>query len=150
MNFDPILIWFLIGLALVMSEFMLPGVILVFFGAGCWVTALTTWLGLTGSWTSQLLVFALSSVVMLLLLRRWFRARLSGYLGADHDPEANLDDLAGQAVTVTTAIAPGSDAGRVLYKGAEWSARSTTDIPAGSRAVITAADGITLVVRPEQ
>jgi membrane protein implicated in regulation of membrane protease activity len=150
MNFDPVLVWFLIGLVLVLSEFMLPGVILIFFGAGCWVTALTTWLGMTGGMTSQLLVFAISSVLMLTVLRRWFRSRLSGYLAGSQDPEVNLDDLAGEVVTVTTTVSPGNDLGRVLYKGAEWKARSEVEIAAGSRAVITAAEGITLLVRPEQ
>ena len=50
MDFNPVLIWFLIGLALVLSEFMLPGIILVFFGLGAWAVCLTTWMGLTGGW----------------------------------------------------------------------------------------------------
>ena len=38
MSFSPELIWFVAGLALILSEFMLPGIILVFFGAGAWLT----------------------------------------------------------------------------------------------------------------
>ena len=34
MDFSPQLIWFLIGLALVLFELMAPGIILVFFGMG--------------------------------------------------------------------------------------------------------------------
>ena len=149
MSFNPILVWFLIGLALLLSEFMLPGIILVFFGVGAWIVALTTWIGLTGGTTSQLLVFAVSSILLLVLLRRWFRARFLGHKTGEQDPLHNLDDLTGEAVTVSTAIEPGSGEGKVEYKGASWSARSETPLDAGSRAVGTAVDGITLVVRPE-
>ncbi len=76
MSFDPVLIWFLAGLALILAEFMIPGVILIFFGVGAWMTAVTAWLGITPGWTSQLLTFAISSVVMLQLMpSRFFSAR---------------------------------------------------------------------------
>ena len=149
MTFDPILIWFLIGLALVLSEFMLPGIILVFFGVGAWIVSLTTWMGLTGGYTSQLLVFAISSILLLAMLRRWFRSKLFGHKDDEQDPFDNLDDLTGETVTVTSVIDPSSGDGKVEYKGAAWSARSDMHLPAGSRAVVVAADGITLVVRPE-
>ena len=148
MTFNPVLIWFLAGLALILFEFMVPGIILVFFGIGAWITALTTWAGLTGGWTSQLLTFSISSVVLLVLLRRWFRARFFGHLTGGQDPNENLDEFKGQVVTVTAAIDPASG-GKVEYKGADWSARSTAALGIGSRAVIESIDGITLVVKPE-
>ncbi len=147
MHFDPVLIWFVAGLALILSEFVLPGVILVFFGMGAWVAAGTTWLGVTPTWTAQLLTFAISSVVMLVGLRRWFRTRFFGYVEGDQSPEDNLDDLAGQEVTVSADILPG-ETGQVEYKGAAWSARSETAMTAGTPAVIVRTEGITLVVRP--
>jgi hypothetical protein len=56
--FNPTLLWFLLGLALILLEFVVPGVILVFFGIGAWAAAVTTYFGLTASFQSQLLVFA--------------------------------------------------------------------------------------------
>jgi len=147
MHFDPVLIWFLAGLALVLSEFMLPGVIFVFFGFGAWIAATTTWLGLTTGWTMQMLTFAISSILLLVLLRRRFRTRFFGYVGDNQDPTDNIDDLAGQEVTVTDDIRPGA-VGQVEYKGAHWGARSETELKAGTAAVIVRAEGITLVVRP--
>ena len=76
MEFSPILLWFVLGLILVLSEFVLPGVILVFFGIGAWITTLTVWWGWTGGWTSQLLTFAISSVVLLVVLRGWLKGPL--------------------------------------------------------------------------
>jgi len=149
MTFNPVLIWFLAGLALIIFEFTVPGVILVFFGIGAWITALTTWMGLTSGWTSQLLVFAVSSVVMLVFLRRWFRTRFFGHSSGDQDPLDNLDEFKDQVVTVTEDIDPDTG-GKVEFKGADWSARCDTALSAGTRAVIQSVDGITLLVRPEK
>ena len=149
MSFSPELIWFLVGLALVLSEFMVPGIILVFFGLGAWVTAVTAWTGLTPGWSSQLLTFGISSVVLLVLLRRWFRNRFFGYIGDDHDLDTNIDEFSGQSVLVTADIGPEHDDGIVEFKGAPWKARSASHIPAGQRAIITKVDGITLMVEPE-
>ena len=147
MHFNPILVWFLCGLALILFELVAPGIILVFFGLGAWVTTVTTWAGLTTGLTSQLLVFAASSLVLLVLLRRWFRQRFFGYVGGDQDPSRNLDDLAGREVVVTAAIAPGAP-GRVEFQGTGWSARADVELAVGAPAVIERADGITLVVHP--
>ena len=86
MEFNPVLIWFLAGLAFIIFEFALPGIILVFFGVGAWITSLTTWAGLTPGWTSQLLTFSISSVFLLVLLRRWFRAKFFAHLPAARTP----------------------------------------------------------------
>ena len=118
MSFNPQLIWFLIGLALVFSEFMIPGVILVFFGMGAWTAAATSWIGLTPGWTSQLLVFAISSVIYLVLLRRWFQARFMGFEGDSQNPHDNIDEFQGQIVSVTEDINPETGTGKVEFKGA--------------------------------
>ena len=149
MPFNPILIWFIAGLALILAEFLVPGVILVFFGIGAWITVLTTWLGWTTGLTSQLLTFGIGSIVLLVVLRRWFRSRFFGYVGDDHDPAENIDGIAGKCVKVIADIEPGNDNGRVEFKGAPWIADSETPIATGQRAIILSVDGIKLKVRPE-
>ncbi|PID81843.1 hypothetical protein CSA17_04890 [bacterium DOLJORAL78_65_58] len=148
MIFDPKLIWFLIGLALVLSEFIVPGIILVFFGMGAWTAAVTTWLGLTTGWTGQLLVFGITSVVYLILLRRWFQARLTGFEGGRQDPHDNIDEFDGQIVTVTEDIAANTLTGKVEFKGAVWTARAETAVPAGRRVRIRAVESTVLFVEP--
>ena len=148
MTFTPELIWFLVGLALILLEFALPGVILAFFGAGAWVAAITTWFGLTDGLAAQLWVFALSSLLLLVLLRRRIKSRLSGYTSEVQDPNVNLDEFRGRKVTVLAAIAPGQTGGRVEYKGAGWGAVADSALAAGEQAVIVGVDGITLEVRP--
>ncbi len=148
MSFDPQLIWFLIGLAFVFSEFMVPGVILVFFGMGAWTAALTTWLGLTSGWTVQLLVFGVTSVLYLVLLRRWFQGKLTGFEARRQDPNDNIDEFDGQIVLVTESIEPRSLTGKVEYKGAIWTARAESPIEAGERVRIRSVESTVLFIEP--
>lgn len=146
---SPELIWFLVGLALILSEFQIPGVILVFFGIGAWVAAITTWTGMTPSLALQLWVFAGASLLLLVLLRRYVKSRFLGHISASQDPGVNMDEFIGTAATVTEDIGPESE-GRVEYKGAEWTARTESgqSLPAGSPVIIRRVDGISLVVDP--
>jgi membrane protein implicated in regulation of membrane protease activity len=148
MSLSPTLIWFLVGLALVLVEFMAPGVILVFFGLGAWLVALTTTLGLTGTLGSQLLVFAITSLVLLFSLRKWVKTRFLGHISSEQDPVTNLDEFTGTRVLVARDIVPGSVEGRVEFKGADWSAVSEVAISKGQMAEIVAVEGITLKVKP--
>lgn len=74
------IVWFVVAVALVLLELVLPGVILVFFGLGAGVTSLVVWLGLVDSLDAQLLVFSGASLALLFSLRRWVRARFTGYV----------------------------------------------------------------------
>lgn len=148
MEISPILLWFILGLVLVLSEFVLPGVILVFFGIGAWITTLTVWWGWTGGWPSQLLTFAISSVILLVVLRGWLKGRFFGHVGDRHDPFDNIDSMAGDTVQVTAAIEPDGTGGRVEYKGADWKATAEVPLAVGARARIVSAEGIVLHVEP--
>ncbi len=146
--FSPEIVWFLVGLALILLEFMIPGVILVFFGAGAWITALSTLIHLTNGTPAQLLTFAISSVVLLVFFRRRVRGRFLGHISDQNDLDENLDDFAGRLVTVTTAVTPGVPGGKVEFKGADWSAEADTPLAVGERAKVIRAEGITLIVEP--
>ena len=72
--FTPEVIWFLIGVGLLLLELVAPGLIFVFFGIGAWITA-TALLGIDLSLNAQLLLFAATSLGSLLLLRRSIRKK---------------------------------------------------------------------------
>jgi len=152
MKIDPMLIWFLVGLVLILVEFALPSIILIFFGLGAWIVVLTTFCGITGSLWSQLLVFAIASVLLLFCLRRWVRSRFLGHKSDEQDPNTDLDDFTGKRVPVVRKIEPGSVEGRVEFKGAEWRAIADMAIAEGQLAKIVAVEGITLrvVALPEE
>ena len=145
--FNPTLIWFLLGLALIFLEFIVPGVILVFFGIGAWTVAVTTFFGWTSSLESQLLLFAISSIVLLFLLRKWIKGKFYGHVGAVQDLTRNLDEFTGKSVIVVQDVIPNKMEGAVEFKGARWNAVSDEYIKNGEVAIITDHDGITLKIQ---
>ncbi|MCK4689902.1 MAG: NfeD family protein, partial [Candidatus Marinimicrobia bacterium] len=68
----PELIWFLLGLVMLLMEFVLPGLIIFFFGVGACIVALIC-LILPISLNLQLVIFIISSVILLLTLRKWLK-----------------------------------------------------------------------------
>ena len=147
MTLDPILVWFLAGLVLAILEFIVPGVILVFFGIGAWIAAAATYFGLTSSIESQLLLFAVSSVLLIVFLRRYIRGKFYGHVTGVQNPDVNLDEFTGKSVTVLQDVIPGKQGGKVEFKGAVWSAVSEDRINKDETAVITGVDGIVLKIK---
>ena len=142
----PAQIWFLVGLVLVLGEFVTPGVILVFIGLGAWLASLTTWLGWTGSLGAQMIVFAVSSLVLLLGLRRLFKSWLVGFTKTNPDITRDLDEFIGKPVRVISGISVGVQ-GKVEFKGAGWNAEADEILEPGDTAIITGVDGLCLKVR---
>lgn len=116
-------IWLIAGALLIASEFLITGIIALFFGAGALGVALALWLGLIDSPAEQLTLFAVLSVASLLLarekLRKWFRGKVS-HLGPG---DGDVISARGNRVTVTRDFHEG--AGVVRLSGAEWNAEST-------------------------
>lgn len=133
-------IWAIIGIILIVAELMTMAFVLVFFGLGSLLTAFLTWLGVTPDLTSQLLVFSISSLGMLLVLRTF--AKKQFFRKSEVSQE-----FVGQKVKVTKAISADSE-GAVSYRGSEWIAFSDSKevIPAGSTAEIVGTEGIRVKV----
>ena len=70
--------WFVIGLGFMVAELVMPGFFLLFFGIGAWLTAVLSYLGAISALNTQLLVSLTTSIVSLLLLRRWLRTTFQG------------------------------------------------------------------------
>lgn len=141
MDIDPAVVWFVVGVALALLEFVVPGVLLIFFAVGAWVTAGTTYLGWTGEVWMQLLVFCGASVVPLVTLRDWLKGRLSG---GGPDLAEGLDEFAGKHVTLLKDVPAGRSEGAVELKGAVWTVEADRAFRAGQVAVVTGVDGIAL------
>lgn len=147
MNLGPEIVWFLVGLVLMILEFAAPGVVLIFFGAAAWIVALTTYMGLTGSLASQLILFSISTVALLVGLRKWIKDKFVGHVSDVQDLEVDLDEFTGKNVVVLDDIEPGQQGGKVEFKGADWSARSEEHIKKGETAIIAGMDGLTLIIK---
>ena len=148
--FNPTLLWFFLGLILAFLEFAVPGVILIFFAVGAWIVAVTTYLGLTDSLESQLLLFAIASILLLVLLRKWIKGKFYGHVSDVQDLDKDLDEFTGKSVVVLKDVIPGKMEGVVEFKGATWSAVSEDHIKNGEVGIITDIDGITLKIRKKE
>lgn len=139
----PEVVWFLLGLLFFVLELMIPGLIMLFFGVGAWITSI---LCLTGDYslTTQLTVFILSSVISLAALRRYLLER---YAKKDVLSDDNYD-IIGQAAVAETNISE-DERGKVTFKGASWQATSKQKIKKGDRVVITGKQSIVLEVKPQ-
>ncbi|MFP4476196.1 MAG: NfeD family protein [Desulfatibacillaceae bacterium] len=142
--FDPTYFWLIIGVVLILVEVVNPGLILVFFGLGAFATAVVCRAVDIGI-TAQLLVFLVSSLLLMLALRSWLRDVFGGKLAGDGSPDD--DHVVGRRAVVTQAIAPHSP-GRVELHGSTWSAEADREIPEGTPVEVTGKQSITLHVRP--
>jgi inner membrane protein len=132
-------IWAAIGLALVITEMVVPTFFIIFLGIGALIVAVATLAGLTESIISQLLLFAVSSTVLMLFLRGRLKRKLSA---KEMEPE-----YLGQLATVTETILPGRE-GKVSYRGSTWPAVADTEIQKDATVTIIGRDGLCLKVKP--
>jgi membrane protein implicated in regulation of membrane protease activity len=141
----PELVWFLIGLILLVSEFALPGLIIFFFAVGAFVVALlclVTDIGIN----VQLGIFIISSVLSLLCLRRWLRGIFVGHIVSRQDMTENLEEFIGQKAVVKERIVPKAG-GKVEFHGTDWIAQADEEIAEGTVVEIVGKDNITLQVK---
>ena len=139
----PGLLWFLAGIVLFLLELSMPGFVLFFFGAGAWITALASWL-FKLSLAGQILVFIVSSLVSLFILRRYIRNVFTGSSDSRGDDSALA--LEGVRVVVVSDIVPPAE-GKVKYSGTTWRAEADEVIEAGEVAEVVAQDGLLMKVR---
>lgn len=135
-SFMSPVVWAIIGVVLIIIELMSLTFVFVFFGAGALIVSGTTWLGITPGLSSQLAVFSVSSLLMLLVLRKTAKKLFYG----SHDVSP---DYKGQKVKVVKAIPAGGE-GAISYRGSVWIAFSDSPetIREGSTVEIVSMDGI--------
>lgn len=145
----PGLVWFFIGLFLLLLEFASPGLIIFFFGIGAWVVSLVC-LVMDISLNAQLLVFIISSILLLLLLRNRLQSIFYGFGTSKKDMTQDYRDLVGETAIVREEVR-GRVKGRVEVHGTNWDAVSDISegsIPAGTTVEIVGKDSLTLTVKP--
>src|SRR4030042_3540713 len=129
----PELIWFLVGLVMLIMEFALPGLIIFFFGVGAWTVAIVCLLStyVQGSINAQLLIFVVSSVLSLLILRKWVKGVFLGHSGGKQDLREDLKEFVGERAVVIEDITPKAG-GKVEFHGTNWESRADSDSAAGA------------------
>ena len=142
------LIWFLIGVAFLIAELAVPGFILIFFTAGCWIAALATWL-FDIELTSQILIFIVSSLTLLFTLRKYSLKVFKGKTRASMD-DHYTDSKIGKTAIVTKTITPNMP-GEIKVMGSFWRAIAEVEIEEGQSVLIetqASEDGLTFKVKP--
>ncbi len=138
----PPVVWFLIGLVFLLLELVIPGLFLIFFGIGAWIVALVL-VFFDMSITAQLLIFGSTSVLGLLLLRRFIKDK---FFKEDRSGEVSLEEeFINKIAVAKSTLTPGIP-GKVSFKGTQWSAISDKEIEKGSRVKIIGKESITLQV----
>ena len=142
---NPPVIWFIVGFVLILLEFGIPGLITLFFGIGAWIVSVIC-LFLDISLNLQLSIFLISSVLLLVSLRKWFKTLFTRKPGTGRAEDEVADEFIGQKAVVTEKITPNRK-GRVEFRGSYWTAESYETIPEGASVEILDKDNITLIVK---
>lgn len=122
---NPEIIWMLLGIFLILAEFAVPGLVVIFFGFSALIVGLLIWPGIIpGEGSLPFIVFAIVSLGTLLLLRKqcksWFVGKSIGSQVANED-----DDFLGREAIVASGFDNArAKAGRVTYRGTQWDART--------------------------
>ncbi len=141
---NPAIIWFLIGLILLLLEIAVPGFVIIFFGAGAWITALC-YLFFTTGINLQVIIFTLSSVILLLIFRRYLQKQFFG--GNKERVDTLGDEFIGKTAVADADIRKGFP-GKISFKGTTWTAISEETIPKGYLVEIVGRESINLIVKP--
>ncbi len=140
-------IWIILGFALILLEFVVPGVLLVFLGASAIIVGVAIFLGYPEAHGIPFFTFAILSVAMIALLRKRIKTWFLGNTVSEENPE-DLDDIVGREALVTSGFGEGSDSGNVEFKGANWQAKAMggSSPKIGDRVKIIGQEGITLKI----
>ncbi|MBN2298447.1 MAG: NfeD family protein [Deltaproteobacteria bacterium] len=141
--FQPELIWFLVGFIMLLVEFAAPGVFFIFFAIGAWIVAVAC-LAFDISLTAQLLLFLISSVLAIILLRKRFQKIFTG--ASSRADDVFPDEFIGKKAMVKSRITRDVP-GKIEFHGSLWTAEADEPIDENSYVVITGRDSLTLKVK---
>lgn len=144
---NAVIVWFVIGAALMAAELFLPGFILVFFGVGAWAAALTA--AIRPGMVQELIALLAVSLCSLFFLRHRL---VTTFQGRKSEVRQNVPEFihAGRQAQVTQSIPAGGE-GEISLSGSFWRATSRVALEQGSqvRVISHAPDNeILIVVEP--
>ncbi len=138
--------WIVAGAVLIVLELIVPGMVLVFLGAGALLVALLVWLGLVQTWVASITTWFIASLVLLLVLRGFLQRFISG--DAETQSTDEEFDIYGKVVDVVEAIGPDKE-GRIRYRGTTWQAACYDNtLEAGTKAQIVCRENLIWIVQP--
>ncbi|MGL1893742.1 MAG: NfeD family protein [Spirochaetaceae bacterium] len=111
--------WFVIGVLLLLSEFLIPGFTIFFFGLGAILTSAIILIipPLRDQTAVQIIIFTVVSIISLIFLRRRFKMALKGELFKERDDYTDQECIVTESVSVNKP-------GRVKFHGTTWIAET--------------------------
>lgn len=136
--------WWILALALIIAETVLPGTFFLWMGVSAVVMGVLAWLIPAVGWETQVMLFAVLSLVAIVGWRMYQRKH------PDETDQPSLNRRGERYIdrvfVLETAIENGF--GKVRVGDTLWRVKGE-DAAAGTKVRVTAADGIVLVVEPE-
>lgn len=141
------ILWFILGVGLIIAEVFTFGFVLFWFGIGAIAAALTAWLGF--GFGLQFLVFAIVSIALTAMSRTIFA---NFYSHGDSDlKKTGIDSLPGQIGTVTLASKGTLNEAAVKAYGTVWTAfpiDNSRPLIEGEKVKIERVEGSSIYVSP--
>lgn len=142
----PEFVWSVVGIVMLMAEFMMPGFVIFFFGIGAFFVALLCFFISSLSINAQLIIFLISSIVFLIVLRKWFKTAFRGFFGSKDKMPTNKNYNVGETAIVTEKITPYKK-GKIEFHGSMWLAESNKEIEKGTPIIIIEQNNLTFKVK---
>lgn len=136
-SFPPWLIWFVVGIAVSLSEMVIPGFIIIFFGIGCLGAAVLAAF-LPDAYTAQIATFIVVAVVSLVTLRKMAMRIFVGKSELAQGEELDQNFVKAR-VTIEHELEPGQET-RVRYRGSIWRASAAEHLTANTEVEIVGFD----------
>jgi len=147
MELEPI-IWCVLGILLLLAEFIVPGLVIIFFGTSALTVGIALWMGMPVTGGLPFVVFTALAVLQILVLRRFFKGWFTGQTLGPENSGGGVEEVIGKRVSRVSGFNDGSRDGIVSFKGADWSARSEEAVSNCESFIIVGREGLTLIVKP--
>jgi membrane protein implicated in regulation of membrane protease activity len=129
------LIWFLIGVGFLIAEFIMPTFIMFFFAIGAIVVSIAS-ACFDLSINFQIMLFALSSVISLLLLRNYMKNVFKGKESKGEDKYFDNSIDSNKSIAIVSKTIEPNSFGEIKYKGTFYKAQSDDSIDRGKKVKI--------------
>jgi len=139
------IVWLVLAVVMAIFEAVTVQLVSIWFVAGAVAACITSLI--TDNTIIQAVVFVAVTAIALIVTRPIVRRM------KEKKPEAtNSDRCIGQEGVVVTEIDNAAARGQVRVGSSVWTARSADDsvIPADTRVIVTAIEGVKLIVKPKQ
>jgi len=138
-SIPPWLIWFVVGIAVSLSELAIPGFVIVFFGLGC-LGAAALAAALPDAYAAQVATFIVVTILSLATLRKMAMRVFVGKSEAAPGDERDRDFVTARVV-IDHDLAPGQET-QVRYRGSIWRARAAEHLSANTEVAISGFDHV--------